>query len=322
MELTPKSLLKSVALIFIIAIFLSACAARAPIPPSNAEMSVYTDKSFAPEYGSAPPAQPQETTRGFASSAPTSVDRMVIKNANLSLVVKDPASAMDSIAEMAERLGGFVVSADLYRTTTQSGKEVPQASITIRVPAEKLDQALDEIKALSKEPPQKENINSQDVTAEYTDLESRLRNLKRAEEQLQEIMDQAYSTEDVLNVYQQLTQVREQIEVIEGQMKFYRESAALSAISVELIAEEAVEPLSIGNWKPVGVARDALQALINAVQFLINAAIWIVIFVLPVLLLVYGIFFLPLRALWRLVRRRRKSQATPPSEPPSPSIQS
>jgi hypothetical protein len=130
-------------------------------------------------------------------------------------------------------------------------------------------------------------------------------------------MEQAYSTEDVLNVYQQLTQVREQIEVIEGQMKYYREAVALSAVSVELIAEESVAPLTIGGWKPVGIARDALQALIKAVQFLINAAIWVLLFVLPVLLLIYGIFFLPLRALWRLLRRGRKPK-TPPSAPEPP----
>lgn len=307
--------------LFIAAWFLSACAARVSNVPQSPMKGISSDEGFAPPYEFAPtaaPALPQPSTGGFPSSAPSSVERMVIKNAKLSLIVKDPPSAMEAIADTAQRMGGYVVSADLYQTTTASGKEVPRASITVRVPAEKLDQALQEIKALSDELPQSENLNSQDITAEYTDLESRLRNLKRAEEQLQEIMDQAYSTEDVLNVYQQLTQVREQIEIIEGQMKYYRESVALSSISVELIAQEAVEPLTIGKWKPVGVARDALQALINAVQFLINAAIWVVIFVLPVLLLSYVIFVLPLRAVWRWIRRRRKPQSLAPTEPPTP----
>jgi len=278
------------------------------------EYDVATDRGFAPVPEQ--PASPQGAAE-YASTKPSSSERMVIKNATLSLIVKDPPAAMETIAKLAEEMGGFVVSANLYKTETSSGKEIPQASITIRIPAEKLNQALDEIKALSKELPQRENLTSQDITAEYTDLDSRLRNLKRAEEQLQEILDQAYSTEDVLSVYQQLTQVREQIEVIEGQMKYYREAVALSSISVELIAEEAVEPLTIGQWKPVGVARDALQALINAVQFLLNVAIWVVIFVLPVLLLAYVIFFIPLRALWRVLRRRRQLKSKP-AEPPSP----
>jgi hypothetical protein len=319
------SVMKLIGLMVIAMVLLSACAARAPSPPQSSEMAISGQDSFAPNYKSAPtyaPAQPQAGEGGFASTAPSSVERMVIKNAKLSLIVKEPPTAMTAIAEMAERMGGYVVSADLYQTTTSSGKEVPRASITIRVAAEKLNQALDEIKSLSDEPPQSENITSQDITAEYTDLESRLRNLKRAEEQLQEILDQAYSTEDVLNVYQQLTQVREQIEVIEGQMKYYRESVALSAISVELIAAEEVEPLTVGNWRPVGVARDALQALINTVQFLINAAIWVIIFVLPVLLLIYVIFVLPLRVVWRLVRRRKKTQAPATTQPTDSSVSS
>ncbi len=307
--------------VVVAALFLSACAARASSPPMIAEKGVSRQEAFspsAPAYDAAEFSAPEQpNVGGYASTVPSSVERMVIKNAKISLIVKEPPAAMDSIAKMAERMGGFVVSADLYQEVTRSGKKLPRASITVRVPAEKLNQAMDEIKSLSDELPQSENITSQDITAEYTDLESRLRNLKQAEEQLQEILDQAFSTEDVLNVYQQLTQVREQIELLEGQMKYYRESVALSSISVELIAEESVEPLTIGGWKPVGVARDALQALINAVQFLFNALIWIVIFILPVLLLIYGLFYLPLRTLWRFLRRGRKPKNPPPSEPPS-----
>ncbi len=199
---------------------------------------------------------------------------------------------------------------------------MPRGSITIRVPAEKLNDALKQIKALSKEEPLTETINSQDITSEYTDLESRLRNLKDTEEQLRKIMDEAFTTEDVLKVYNQLTQVREQIEVIQGQMKYYRESAALSAISTELIAEEAVEPLSIAGWKPVGVARDALQALINALKVIVNVFIWVLIFVLPVLALIYGILILPVVAFVRYLRKRRKASKSIISTPPPPAEQS
>lgn len=305
-----------VSLILVGMVSLSACAASPSGVPQSFEKEMPAGESFdfAPSAPVQAPSQPAAREEGgFASSVPSSVERMVIKDAKLSLIVKDPPSAMDAIATMAEEMEGFVVSAELYQTKTKTGKEIPRATITIRVPAEMLTQALDKIKSLTDQPPQSENISSQDITAEYTDLDSRLRNLKRTEEQLQEIMDRAYSTEDVLAVYQQLTQVREQIEVIEGQMKYYREAVALSSITVTLIAEEAVEPLSIGGWKPVGVARDALQALINAVQFLINAAIWVLIFVLPVLLLLYVLFIVPLRALWRYLRRGRKPKAPPAS---------
>lgn len=254
---------------------------------------------------------------GFsASTPPLDVERLVIKDASLTIVVDDPSASMEAIGQMAEEMGGFIVSAQLYQTRLESGAEVPQASITVRVPAERLNEALASIRSQSEIDPLSENINSQDVTSDYTDLQSRLRNLEATEAQLTEIMDSASKTEDVLAVYSQLSQVREQIEVIKGQILYYERSAALSAISVELKANEAVKPLTIGNWQPVGVAKEAIQALINALKFLADAAIWIVLLILPVLLVLYVVFVLPFTLLLRTWRKRRSSrkQAPPPAE--------
>jgi len=242
--------------------------------------------------------------------------RMVIKNANLSIVVDDPAASLDAVAELAEELGGFVVSSNLTQVRTENGVRVPQADITVRVPAEELDQALEAIKSgagrvLS------ENVSGEDVTQEYTDLESRLRNLESAEARLIQIMEQAEDTEDVLSVYNRLVEVQEQIELIKGQMQYYERSAALSAISVRIQANEAVQPLKIGNWQPVGVAKRAIQALINTLTFFGDAAIWILLYLLPVLLVLAVPFWL----LWKLFRRWRKNRRTKRSEQAQESAQ-
>lgn len=224
--------------------------------------------------------------------------RMVIKNASLSIVVEEPGTSIETISKMASDLGGFVVSSNLFRTQTANGLEVPQASITIRVPAEKLDQALAAIKSGAGEV-LSENVSGQDVTQEYTDLESRLRNLEQAEDQLTKIMEQAYETEDVLVVYNRLVEVQGQIELIKGQMKYFEQSAALSAISINIQANEAVQPLKIGNWQPVGVAKRAIQALINTLQFLADLLIWVALYILPIAL----ILFFPVRWLWRWLKK-------------------
>lgn len=249
---------------------------------------------------------------GFNSSEPVPVQRMVIKNANLSIVVDDPGASMDAITQLAEDLGGFVVSSNLTQVRTENGIQVPQADITIRVPAESLDQALESIKSgagrvLS------ENVSGEDVTQEYTDLESRLRNLESAESRLIQIMEEAQDTEDVLNVYNRLVEVQEQIELIKGQMQYYERSAALSAISVHIQANEAVQPLKIGNWQPVGVAKRAVQALINTLTFFGDAAIWILLYLVPVLI-VLAIPFWLMWMLFRRWRRKRKSQSAENSE--------
>ena len=239
--------------------------------------------------------------------------RMVIKNASLSIVVEEPGTTLDAISDLAADMGGFVVSSNLYRMEVDGGLEVPQANITIRVPVDKLDQALAEIKSGAGQI-LNENISGQDVTQEYTDLESRLRNLENAEQQLNQIMEQAYSTEDVLSVYNRLVEVQEQIELIKGQMQYYEQSAALSAISVNIQANEAVQPLKIGNWQPVGVAKRAIQALINTLEVIANILIWIALYILPVVLVLY----FPVRWIWKglkkLFARKKKNQDKAPVE--------
>jgi hypothetical protein len=232
----------------------------------------------------------------------------VIQNAHLSLAVKDPSASLDAISQLAADMGGFVVNANLYQQTLGNGVEVPRGSITIRVPAERLNEAMERIQGESEQEPLSKNVESQDVTSEYTDLQSRLRNLESTEVQLTKIMEEANRTEDVLQVYNRLVEVRENIEVIKGKIQYYQQASALSAISVELLADEAVQPLSIGGWQPVGVAKNAVQALINTVQVLVNTVIWIIIYALPVGLLLYLLLILPITLILRAWRRRRTSR--------------
>jgi hypothetical protein len=308
---------------------LSACASAASPYPGGSYAESMSKSAAPPAPMEAPAAAMQESGYGgggnsFAGSATTpqqAVERIVIKNADMTLVVSDPPGSMDRISKLAEEMGGFVVSADLSEYTLDNGVKVPQASITIRVPAEKLDQALNSIRAESDRLPISEKITSQDVTSEYTDLQSRLRNLEAAEQQLTKIMEQATKTEDVLSVYNQLVQVREQIEVIKGQIKYYEESAALSSVAVNLTAKEAAQPLTIGEWQPSGIVLDALQALIDALKGITKAVIWIVIFVLPVLTILFIIFVLPfilLIVFWRRRRARRKAAQPALAAKPQP----
>jgi len=301
---------KSFLALFILVLFVTACSpkmasqsenAYAPAQPQsidNADTGSSYDRSI--EQVSLPEAQGTENTF-----------RIVIKNASLSIVVDDPAKVLEAIGKNAEQKGGFIVTSNLYKTQTDQGLEIPEATITVRVPAELLTQTLEEIKAMVKDPEkdvQYENVIGQDVTKDYTDLQSRLRNLQNTSAKLNDIMDGAVRTQDVLDVYNQLTSVNEQIEVIQGQINYYDESARLSAIDVHIIASESIQKLTIGGWEPAGVASGALQTLIDTMQFLANAAIWVGLYVLPVLLCLLipvAIIYFAVRSIMK--RRKQKS---------------
>ncbi len=310
---------KRIAIIFaLLALTLSACAAARSTPPEELAMEVAPADSYGQEYaveesaksvaGGAPAPMATAVSEENFTAGAEGAPRLVIKNANLELVVQDPPAVMDDITVMAEGMGGYVVSANLYQTMLEGGIKVPRASITIRVPAEKLNDALRQIKAHSDQLPLREDVSSQDVTSEYTDLNSRLRNLEAAEAQLQKIMEEAYKTEDVLRVYNQLTSVRQEIEVIKGRMQYLEQSAALSSISVELIADAAVQPVTIGGWEPTGVAKDAVRALISTYQNIIEIIIWLVVYLIPVGAIVLLPPYFIIRGLLRWRRKRKAAK--------------
>jgi hypothetical protein len=310
---------KSLVIVMLLAFVLTACA------PARSQKQSVPEIMPQEMYAGAPPAADvySEGARTFqqeqvvSSGVVNPAERLVIRNANLSIVVRDPAEALDEIISMAEGMGGFVVTSNLYQRRLANGNLVLEGNVTVRVPALKLNEAMDQIKGLVDNPQTdilSENISGQDVTAEYTDLKSRLRNLEDAAEQLRKIMETATRTEDVLNVLNELRSVTEQIEVLKGQIKYYEESAAMSAISVNLQAQETVAPITVGGWKPEGVARDAIQALIDAYQTIASGVIWAVLFCLPIALPIGLVVFFIVRGFLRWRKRRKAAIPAGPAE--------
>ena len=243
------------------------------------------------------------------SKAQALQERMVIQNADLAIVVAESKMRMSEIADMAKAMGGFVVSSNLYTTYYGANSaEAPEATITIRVPQEKLDEALKAIKDGAVKV-NYENRASDDITSVYVDLQSQLKAKQAAEKKLLEILDAADETEDVLAVYTQLQIIQSEIEVLKGQIKYYDESVALSAVSARLIAEETVQPVEIGGWKLEGTANEAIQKLIYFTQGFVKFIITFALFTLPSLILVA----IPLSLLFlggsRLYRKFGKSKA-------------
>ena len=294
--------------IIIASLILAACGwgARSQTPAYEASESpaMMEQPAMAPEAGM---AADRATTNSGSGLPAAAIERIVIKNADLAIVVSDVERRMKNIQIMAEQMGGFVVSSNLYQSYTSDYVEVPEAQVLIRVPSEKLEEAMDQIKKDVVEV-QSESISGQDVTSEYVDLKSRLKNLEAAEAQLDEILKQATKTEDVINVFNQLVYYREQIELVKGQIKYYDEAASLSAISVRLIAEETIQPLVIGKWEPKGIALEAVQDLIDFLKGFIEFVIRFVIYILPVWIIIGIPLYLVLIGVRALLRKMRGSK--------------
>ena len=312
-------------IVIITAVALSACASKAA--PTQAPRS-YGLGGGAPAPMEAPAAAAPfaDSSKSLAQNQATSgsvvdnstaatTDRLVIQNANLTIVVKDVNARATEIQDMAKQMGGFVVSVNIGQTYASDGTQVPQAQVVVRVPVDQLDAALEQVKKDAVDV-QNETRTGQDVTDQYVDLQSQLTAKQAAADQLTKIMQSATKTEDVLAVYQQLQQINSDIEVLKGKIKYYEQSAALSAVSVTIVAEETVKPIVVAGWKPQGVARDAIQNLIYFWQGFVDWMIGFFLYTLPVLVTIgipLYLFFLLVRWIFRKVRKPKVKPEQPKS---------
>ncbi len=249
----------------------------------------------------------ERSATSSSSVEATQQERLVIKNADLSITVENPEEKIALISALADSMGGHVVTSNTYQSYADSGAQVPEGNITIRIPAENLDIALEKIKENVAEV-NSENVSGEDVTDRYVDLQSRLKAKKAAEEKMLEIMSQANTTEETLAVYSQLQIIQSDIEVLTGQINYYERSAAMSSISVRVIATEKSKPIEIGGWKLGETASKALQNLINYLQGFVQFMINFIIFILPVLFTFFLPFYLVFIGIRAIVRHRRKKK--------------
>ncbi len=216
-------------------------------------------------------SMPAPSTPG--SSAIDIANRLIIKTGYLSVVVSDVHQAVDSVSRYAEEKGGFVVSSNVSKEQL-----APTATVVLRIPAKEFDAAVTNAKNLGED--KSEQINGQDVTEEYTDLDAQIRNLRASEAQLLELMKRAGSVSDILAVQQQLTYTRGQIEQIQGRMEYLKQSSDLSTLTIYLSTDPDSLPVvnQEEKWKLLAEAKQALRSLIDMGKGIVDAIIWILIF--------------------------------------------
>ena len=219
-------------------------AAQAPAPRMAMEMSV-ADVPAAPAAPAATPAAAAakqvvkevavERVQAQAMQGGSEADstraqlvtqrRIIIREVDMSLVVDEIQAAIDDIADIADDADGWVV--DSGRWSLHSG------SISIRVPADVLDDTVENLRRMAIKV-EAENTSSRDVTDEYVDLGSRLKNQQATQEALLGLLDRTASVEAALEVQKELSRVQEEVERLSGRIKFLEESAAFSIIRVNL----------------------------------------------------------------------------------------
>ncbi|MGD9590257.1 MAG: DUF4349 domain-containing protein [Pyrinomonadaceae bacterium] len=227
-------------------------------------------------------------------------DRKIIRNADIGLESGTPEESQKKIAAIAENAGGFVVETQQSSSDRRSAVR-DTVTMTVRVPADKFNEALDEIRK-SADRVIIETVKGQDVTEEFIDIEARLKAKRALEEQFMEIMKRANSVDDALNVQRQLSEVRGEIEKIEGRKRFLENQTSLSTIKVRIQTPAAISAGGAGFFSKL---TDAINTGIEAATGFVLGLVTFGIAILPFIIFICLPIFLILRFLWKRLRRRR-----------------
>lgn len=257
--------------------------------------------SFACKNEEASVASPKAADTGVAvtEQQKAAFPRMIVRTANVKIVVADTAKTVDAITQSIEAQGGYVAGSHIWRDG-----ELLRATLTLRVPSDKLTPTLTAIRTFAKRV-ENETISSEDVSQEYVDLESQLRNLEATETELRELMTDirknAKKAQEVLEIHQQITAIRAQIEQIKGRMRYLGQVTSLSAVSLEIAPNLIAQPVVQPGWQPVVTMKDASRALVRVLQSMATMLIWMLIYVVPIV----GMLVLAGTLVWKVIRRQR-----------------
>ena len=220
--------------------------------------------------------------------------RKMVRNASIQLIVRHPKEASDTIRQLAEQAGGFLVSAEVL-----GGEEATSASLTIRVPEGKFTEVREKIAKLGVRT-ESEKLEAEDVTKQYVDLSARLRNLRAQETQYLGILKQARTIKDTIEVSDKLNEVREQIEQQQAEFDALSKQVETVALAVSLRAEADVQVFGV-EWRPLYRLKEAARDGIDGVGDYASAMASFLFFI-PALLLWVATILLGAALAWRLMR--------------------
>ena len=214
----------------------------------------------------------------FEDATDVQVDKKVIKNGSMTVKVDRTDDAVGKISEIAKNNEGEIFSSNFHQTS----KKVKSGNIIVKVPTANFEKTFNEIKEIASLVV-RESTSGKDVTDQYTDLQSRLKNKQAEEQSIAKILEQSGKISDVLAVTKELARVRGEIEMLQGRIRLMDSQIDMATINVSL--SEDPDITVVDSWRPLQVIKDALNDLIKSVQQFIDFMIALVIRTIPILLI-------------------------------------
>jgi hypothetical protein len=287
---------------------------RYSVPGEGVEEGSQQPKEVPAPDASAPAPPTGGDTAGGApgGAARPVIPQMIIRTGTAVVRVDSLEAAMAQVEQLARRLGGYIAN-----STVQSGSEnVRQATMEMKLPADRWSQALGGLKPIGEL--ESQQTSTEDVGEEFVDITARMENARRLETRLLELLGtRTGRLSDVLAVERELSRVREQIERAEGRLRYLRSRVSVSTLTIQL--HEPSPVLAPGQSPIMDALRQAWRNFVNFTAGLIASLGWMI----PLALVLAALIWLLRRLFGRRgpgagPRRWPWRANSPPPGPPPP----
>jgi hypothetical protein len=287
-------------LVLLLAAVAASCRGGGPEAPGGDGARFSLQKQAARSEADAPMAAPAAAPPAGSGQAATQapVDRKVIRNGGLTVEVPDLARAMNAVRAAVSAAGGYVTN----ETQGRDEYDVRHGTLTCRIPAAKLDATVAAFQGMGRLISM--SIQAEDITEQYFDMETRLRNQRQLETRLVALFDRpGNKVADLLEVEREVARVRGEVESLEGRKRLWDSQVSLSTLTVELR-----EPRPAIGRDRGGILGALRQAVRSAGENVVGTVAW---FIAAAGVAIPA--FLVLWVLWRIARviRGRGRRDTP-----------
>lgn len=213
-------------------------------------------------------------------------DKNIIKEGNLRILAEDIDNTVKEIDIIAEKY-----QAESQNTYDRGKGKNRSVNIVYKVRVSDFEKFFSDLKDMDVEF-DSSSSGITDVTNEVMDLQARLKTYRNTETQLLEIQRSAKTVADTMSVYKELTSIRYEIERIESQLKNYSDKTDYSTVSISVVQNNAGAMIEDDKWKPLGVLKNALRALVAVLKSLGSLLIWLVVFGIPTAVIVFAVRYI------------------------------
>ncbi|MDO8755226.1 MAG: DUF4349 domain-containing protein [Anaerolineales bacterium] len=301
-------------------LFLSACgatAAPAYEAPVTDVMGVYAE---------APAGQTvveEAVTRDLAPSSALSMGpvyntgldssvaattHMIIKSAEIKLLVESTDHAIDRATQVVGDSGGYIISSRVWYQPYYDGENYKYATITLGIPVQQFERTLSRLRGLAIQVLD-ETASGEDVTDQYVDLQSQLINLEATRERIKSFLADAKSVDEALRINAELTEIERQVEEIKGRINYLQDRSSYSTITINFepeLPEILPTPTPQPNpWQAGETFEDAKETVIHAYQGIVDFLIWVFVVMVPILAPPAFLIWL----IWKLFTSKTKKPA-------------